>query len=568
MGKRNTINNNNNSSNVLNQQRILNDLNQMTKNDLKPQFNNNKKGPKKNQKQQQPQQQPQQQVQQEVQQEPKQNGKQKNRRQQQQKQQQVQQQQAQKVKQPQQQPPKPVKPTKPNTSVRNTFRLLSNWEYFTNNEWKKSTKSIVENISKFHNRGDIRSQLDRIQEIQVKYQYKPERKPKSELSKKLNRRILKEAAKAPPGVHAYRMKQLIQDMNSKRRQRATHERVTNLLVKRYTQKMNAFADEYQKAYKAYQESIKENLGVAEIKNSQINANKTFSHQKRLQKKAKLQKKLFRRQSKRILESHTCPAQWTPANEKLFQMATQKILSQGYNGFHYYGRPEYNRSLAWVEANENTTGKESISVATVMACQNSPIPGETRLSQNRVPTVAPNQQKQRQLSSQQKPKKQQVAKEKPMTIKTQTPEQYRERITGRKPKKSGNKDSPSDENQKNGRKGNSGNRKMEQKSSPSVVNPRPATWVTETEYPDSFAWGILQHQPGNGGNNGRSGNRSGGGKKNNNKDETINLLFPKSAPNQGNGGNNKRQQQQQQNGNGNGRKQQNRRPQGTNISELL
>jgi len=358
------------------------------------------------------------------------------------------------------------------------------------------------------------------------------------------------------------MKQLIQDLNNKRQQKATHERVTNLLVKRYTQKMNAFADEYQKAYKAYQESIKENLGVAEIKNSQVNANKTFSHQKRLQKKAKLQKKLFRKQSKRILESHTSPAQWTPANEKLFQMATQKILCQGYNGFNYYGRPEYNRSLAWVEPNENTTGKESISVATIMACQNSPIPGETRLSQNRVPTVAPNKQKQRQLPSQPpKPKKQQVAKEKPMTIKTQTPEQYRERISGKKPKKSGNKDSPSEENKKNGGKGNSSNRKMEQKSSPSVVNPGPATWVTEAEFPDNFAWGILQHQPGNGGNNGRSGNRSGGKK---NKDEAMNLLFPKSAPNQGNGGNNKRQQ----NGNGNGRKQQNRRPKGTNISELL
>jgi len=51
--------NNNNSSNVLSQQRILNDLNQMTKNDLKNPINNNgnKKNSKKNKKQQQQQQQ-------------------------------------------------------------------------------------------------------------------------------------------------------------------------------------------------------------------------------------------------------------------------------------------------------------------------------------------------------------------------------------------------------------------------------------------------------------------------------------------------------------------------------
>jgi len=541
MGKHSAINNNNNSSNVLSQQRILNDLNQMTKNDVKPQLNSNKKGPRKNRQQQQQQQQkqvqqPQQQPQQQVQ-PPK-----------TQPQTEPQQQMAKKVQ-------KPKKPTKPDTSIKNTSQLLSSWGYYTNMEWKNNTNTNIKNIQSFANKGNIRNQLNKIQEIQVKFSYKPEKKQNSELNKKANKKRLREAIKAPPGVHEYRMKQLLQELNNKRQQRETHDRVTNLLVKRYTQKMNAFADEYQKAYKAYQETIKENLGVAEIKNSQINAQKTFSHQKRLQKKAKLQRKMFRSQRKRILESHTSPAKWTPANEKLFQMATQKILAPSYAGFHYYGRPEYNRDLAWVEANENTTHKQSISVATIMACQNSPISGETRLSQNRVPTVPPTQQK-AQPQPQPQQKKQQVAKEKPMTIKTQTPEQYRERITGKKAKKT-NKNGPNDGNNKKG--GKTGPTKME-KTSPSVVNPRPATWVTETELPDNFAWGILQHQPNNGNNGGRSGNRNGGKK---NKDETMNILFPKSAPNQG-GSTNKKQPQQ----NSNGRKPQNRKQRGVNISDML
>jgi len=559
MGKHSTINNNNNSSNVLSQQRIMNDLNQMTKNDIKPQFNNNKKGQKKNQKQQpqqqvqQPQPQPQQQVQQpqpqpQPQQEVKQVQQQKQPQQQQQqtKKQKKQQAQQQKVQQPQPQPqPKPQQPQQevqqpvqqpqpepqpqPSTPGKQTTakkinHLLSSWENYTNYEWKNTTNT---------NEG--------------------------------------KAPTAP--VHAYRMKQLLQEFNEQKQKQATRNHVTNVLVHRYSEKLNAASLENKKAYKANQEMIRENLGVSEIENSQINARKAFSHQKRQQKKASLQKKLFRRQRKRILESHTSPSKWTPANEKLFQMATKKILAQSYQGFHYYPRPEYTRPLAWVDANENTTHKQSISVATVLACQNSPIPGETRLSQNRVPTVAPHQQKSKAQQQQQqkpKPKKQQVAKEKPMTIKTQTPEQYRERITGKKPKKFNKKQGDNDNNNNNGngnRGGSKSPRKMEQKNSPSIVNPGPATWVTEVEFPDSFAWGILQHQPENGGNGngngGRNGKRSGGKK---NKDETLNLLFPKSAPNQGNGGNRKNQQQQQQNGNE--RKQQNRKPKSTNISDLL
>jgi len=533
MGKR-SVANNNNSSNVLSQQKILEDLNQLTKNDLKPQANSNKKGPKKNKRQQQ----------------------------QQQQQQKVQEPETQPQQQKQKSKKNQPKVKKPDTSVRNTYKLLSNWEFYTNSDWKNNTKANINNIQTFANKGNIRSQLDKVQEIQVKFTYKPEKSKSSEL-KNSNKKRLRELTKAPPGVHEYRMKQFLQELNNKRQQKEIHDRVTNLLVKRYTQKMNTFADEYQKAYKVYQESIKENLGVAEIKNSQINAQKTFSHQKRLQKKAKLQKKMFRSQRKRILESHTSPANWTEANEKLFQTAIQKILIPSYDGFHFFGRQEYNRDLAWVEANENTTHKQSISVATIMACQNSPIPGETRLSQNRVPTVAPSQQKKsgnnKEQPQQQKQKKQQTPKEKPMTIKIQTPEQYRERITGKKAKKTVKNDEPNDGNRKKG--GKSSPIKME-KTSPSIVNPGPATWVTETELPDTFAWGILQHQPGNGKNGGRSGNRNGGKK---NKDEALNMLFPKSAPNQGGNAN---KQQPKQNGNNNGRKQQNRKQRGININEII
>ena len=537
MGKRSgTINNNNNSSNVLSQQRILNDLSSMTKNDVKPQMNNNSRKNKKNQQKQQQQQQqkvtqqkPQQQAAQ-----PKQKPKQK--------------QQKQQISQPK---PKPLGPAE----------LLANWIFFTNNEWKNTTKNYINSIDEFANRSNIRAQLEKIQEIQIKYTYTPENnKSKKNEEKKLNKKQLKAAAAAqfPPNMHSYRRKQLLQEITNRNNQKATHERVTNLLVKRYTQKMNQFAEEYQKAYKTYQDSIKENLGIEEIKNSKINAHKKNSHQRRIEKKAKLQKKYFKKMSKRVLESHTSPAQWTAGHQKMFQAATQKILAQGYDGFNYYGRPEYNISLAWVEANENSTTKDSISVASVLACQYSPIPGETRVApQNRVPTVPPTQKKTNNGGEGKKGNQPKQSKQKPMTIKTQTPEQYRQRISGKKPQKKTKAAEPVE----NG-KGNKSNppRKMEQKPlSPSVVNPGPATWVTESELPDTLAWGILQHQPNGNGNGGRNNKRRSGGKKN--KDEALNLLFPKSAPN--NGGN-KRQSSQGNNGSG----RQNKKPQGYNISEML
>jgi len=544
MGRRNT---NNNSSNILSQQKILNELNQMTQNDVKGQLNNNnnsrngsRKNSKKNQKQQQQQQQ-QQPAQQPAQ-------------------QQVQQQQSQSKPQQKQ---KSQQPQKPDTSVKGTSKLFSSWDYYTNFEWKNNPRTYVQNITEFANRGDLKAQVDKVQEIQIKYTYKPEKKSREELRKLNKRRVKEMASKFPPDMHSYRMKQLLKEINNNRQQRATHERVTNLLVQRYTNRMNEFAQEYQKAYKTYQESIKENLGVEHIKNSKINAHKMGSYQRRQQKKEKMQKKQFRRERKRILESHTSPAQWTPANEKLFQMATQMILGHGYDGFHYFRRPEYNRSLAWVEANENSTTKESISTASIMACQNSPIPGEQgRLASYRVPTVPPTQKpSSTPKETEGQSKKPQQPKQKRMTIKTQTPEQYRQRISGgKKQKQFKNAHQPSEEG--NGReKGNNNSpRPKEQKPvSPSVVNPGPATWVQEPEYPNNFAWGILQHQPN--GQEGRNGKR--GGKKQ--KDEVMNLLFPTSAPNT-NGGTGRKKPPQNNKGNEN--KKQNRRPQGVNISEML
>jgi len=564
MGKKRTsINNTNNSSNVLSQDKILSDLNEMAKNDIKPQIVGSRKNSKRSQQQQaqpvqqkpveqpiqeEPVQQPQPEPQQEPQpQQPKQ-GKQKNKKQQ--------------AQQPQQQPPQEAE--KPDTSVQNTSKLLASWDYYTNDEWKNNAESNVDKIQTFNSKGNIKNQLDNVQEIKLKYTYKPEQQKPTALVKKFSKKSLRAPAKAPPGIHSVRMQQLVQQLSDKQNQRTTHDRVTNLLVKRYSQKMTQFADEYQKAYKVYQEAIKENLGVAEIKNSQINASKAFSHQKRMQKKAKLQRRMFRQQRKRVLESHTSPAKWTPAREQLFQMAVKKILNPVYNGFNYHGRPEYNRELAWVEANENTQFKESISVATVMACKNSPIPGETRLSQNRVPTVNPIQQKKsggnKGDDQGKKGGKQQQVKEKPLIIKTQTPEQYRERISGKKPKKM-TKAIPVEEDTSKKGKGQAP-RKVEQKASPSVVNPGPATWVTDVEYPDNFSWGILQHQAyGNGGNGGRGNVKRSGGKK---KDETLTLLFPKSAPNQG--GKKQQQQQQQQAVKKPVVKRQNQK--GINISDML
>ncbi|OUM61885.1 hypothetical protein PIROE2DRAFT_62236 [Piromyces sp. E2] len=554
-GKRTTaINNNNNSSNVLSQERILNDLTQMTQNNIKPQMNNTNKKSKKNNQQQQP---PPQQQQQQQQTQPK------------------QQQQATQPKQQQQQATQPKQKPKqkrvfvqPKSKPLGPAELLSNWIFYTNKEWNNTQKDYVNSIDEFSKRSNIRAQLDKVKEIEIKYTYTPEKKSKDKKNeeRKLNKRMLKAAANArfPPNMHSYRMKQLLQEINNRNHQKATHERVTNLLVKRYTQKMNKFAEEYQKAYKTYQDSIKENLCIEEINNSKINAHKMNNHQRRLQKKAKLQRRHFKQMSKRVLESHTSPAQWTPGHEKLFQTATQKILSQGYAGFNYYGRPEYNRSLAWVEANENSTTKESISVASIIACQNSPIPGETR-TQNRVPTVPPTQKnsianKDDQGKNKKNNSQPQQSQQKPMTIKTQTPEQYRQRISGKKPQKKAKAVVEPTENRGKGTKSNPPPRKMQDKPlSPSVVNPGPATWVTDSELPDNFAWGILQHQT-NGNGSGRNNKRRSGGKKN--KDEALNLLFPKSAPN--NGGN-KRQQSQ---GNNGSTGKQNRKQQGYNISEML
>jgi len=580
MGKRNTNTTNTNSSNVLSQQRILNELTQMTQNDVKGQFNNNKKNTKKNQRQQKQQAQPQPQPQPQ-QQQPQQQTQQKQP-QPQQKQQQAQKQKQKQQKQSPPQPQQPAKPVKPDTSVKNTSNLFSSWDYYTNFEWKNNPKSYVKEITQFSERGNLKAQVEKIQEIQVKYTYKPDgnqRKPKDEI-KKMNKRKLKAAAaRLPADMHAYRMKQLLQEINSHRQQRATHERVTNLLVKRYTNRMNVFAQEYQKAYKTYQESIKENLCVEQIKNSKINAHKMSNQQRRQQKKEKLQKKQFRMQRKRVLESHISPSQYSPSQQKLFQIATQMILGHGYDGFHYFRRPEYNRSLAWVDANENSTTKESISVASIMASQNSPIPEErdpSRLASYRVPTIAPAQQKSggdddnKELSK--KPQKQ-APKQKPMTIKTQTPEQYRQRMSGgKKQKQFKNARQPSEEQGNNERSKNksSGSPRSatEQKPvSPSVVNPGRATWVEEIEYPDNFAWGILQHQPynGQGGQGGQGGRNNKRGSKKQSKDETLNLLFPTSAPNTNNGGGNR---QRSSNNNGGSKKQQNRKPQGVNISEML
>ncbi|ORX56538.1 hypothetical protein BCR36DRAFT_580847 [Piromyces finnis] len=551
MGKHTAINNNNNSSNVLSQQKILNDLQQMNNGNAKAQMMNQTNSKKNGGKKQQQKQQQKQQVSQQP------------------KQQQQKQQVAQQPKQQQQQ-------TKKSKPLRlSNAKLLSYWISFNNKEWMNSgNKSFIKDIKTFINRNDIRKQLEGIQEIQIKYTFKPEKsKAKRNEERKQNKKQLKAATNAtfPPSMHSYRRKQLVQEMNERKQQKATHDRVINLMVKRYSQKMDKFAEEYQKAYKTYQANIKENLCLEEIHQSKINAHKMNSRQRRLQKKAKLQKKYFKSMNKRVLESHTCPAQWTANHEKLFQTATQKILCQGFDGFHYFGRPEYNRSLAWVEANENSTTKDSISVASVLACQNSPIPDETRLASNRVATLPASQKKStvgcQEIKKQQKPQQQQQ-QQKSMTIKTQTPEQYRQRISGGKKqqqqkKLNKNNESTTENNNNNkNRKNNVQQRKMEDKPvSPSIVNPGPATWVTESELPDNFAWGILQHRP-NGGNK----RRSGGSKKNTKEDESLHLLFPKSAPNNNN--NNNGAKKQSRNNNNNNNKRQNKKQQGYNISEML
>jgi len=406
--------------------------------------------------------------------------------------------------------------------------------------------------------------LDNIKEIKIKYTYKPTKAQKIE-DKKLYKKQLREISKFPPEMHSYRKKQLLQELSNNRHQKVTHERVTNLLVKRFTQKMDVYAQEYQKAYKAYQDSIKENLGIEEIENSKINAHKTGNYQRRLQKKAKLQKKQFKLMRKRILETSISPSKWTPGNEKMFKSATQKILAPSYDAFNYYGLPEYNRSLAWVEPNENSTTKESISVASTIARQNSPVPGETKYIQNRVPTVPPTQKKQsNENNTKGQGKQQQQAKQKPMTIKMRTPEQYRQRMSGGKKQKQfrASQKQQQQQQQQQEQQQNEGNKKNNKPSrknddkpvSPSIVNPGPATWVTKTEYPDNFAWGILQHQPNNNGNGNGGHNKRTGCKKN--KDEALNLLFPKSAPNKSG----KKPQQ-------NNRKQ-NKKQIGYNISEKL
>jgi len=118
--------------------------------------------------------------------------------------------------------------------VKATANLFSSWDYYTNFEWQNAPKTYVKAITKFSHRGDLKAQVDQVKEIQVKYTYKPEKKKaataaatmasEEERKKISKRRVVKEAMAAtfPPDMHTYRMQQLLQDINSRRQQRATH----------------------------------------------------------------------------------------------------------------------------------------------------------------------------------------------------------------------------------------------------------------------------------------------------------------------------------------------------------